>query len=290
MPSTQAPKPQPPPQKRRSYQGGYKGEAATSSRSNAPAAAPAMPSADYGYDDSVQMESVASVSREPTQTSIGFSLAPPPSFRPPATMAGGYDLAFRSLQRETVPSGKGVRRVPLLAQNWPVKVERKLFPGVAPEGFLVAELESPSTTPLPGGVANLFVGADPAGQARLDLISPKEKFTLPLGLDHAIRPVRNVRLVTQEKGLIGKDDLTTYVTTIELANPYRIPIAVKVKDQWPTTDDKNVEVKLLETKPYAIQDTVKGTLEWHLTLSPSSKTNVSFTYSIRRPKGWRLHQ
>ena len=86
----------------------------------------------------------------------------------------------------------------------------------------------------------------------------------------------------------------SYLLLLGVAMPLKylagIPIAVKVKDQWPTADDKEVEVKLAETKPYAIQDTVKGTLEWHLTLAPSSKTNVSFTYSIRRPKGWRLHQ
>ena len=205
-------------------------------------------------------------------------------------MAGGYDLAYASLRPETIKAGKGARRVALFSETWPVSVERKIFPALAKEAFLVAEIKSPSKQVLPGGNANLFVGADPAGSARLNLVSPGEAFTLPLGLDRAIKPLRNVKLVQAEKGFIGKSELTEYVVTTELANPYRYPMPVRIHDQWPVTDDEDVEVKLLKTEPWAIQDKVKGSLEWHLTVPPSGKSVVSFTYSLRRPKGWRMHQ
>lgn len=225
------------------------------------------------------------------------SLSPPPGYQPPsydpnlpASLAGGYDLAYDSLRPETIRAGKGARRVALFSESWPVSVERKVFPALAKEAFLVAEIKSPSKQVLPGGSANLFVGADPAGSARLNLVSPGETFTLPLGLDRAIKPVRNVKLVQAEKGLIGKTELTEYVVTSELANPYAYPMAVRILDQWPVTDDKDVEVKLLKTEPWAIQDPVKGSLEWHLTVPPAGKTVVTFTYSLRRPKGWRMHQ
>ena len=67
-------------------------------------------------------------------------------------------------------------------------------------------------------------------------------------------------------------------------------MSVRILDQWPLTDDKEVEVKLLKTEPWAIQDKVKGSLEWRLNVPASSKAVVSFTYSLRRPKGWRMHQ
>ena len=135
-----------------------------------------------------------------------MSLSPPgawqrPSYDPnlPASLAGGYDLAYASLRSETIKTGKGARRVALFSESWPVTVERKVFPALAKEAFLVAEIKSPSKQVLPGGNANLFVGADPAGTARLNLVSPGEAFTLPLGLDRAIKPVRNVKLVQAEK-------------------------------------------------------------------------------------------
>jgi hypothetical protein len=234
---------------------------------------------------------------KPSTPSAAFNLAPPsvwvpPTYAPnlPASEAGGYDLAWSSLAPETVESGKGAREVALFSQDWPVTVERKLFPALAKDAFLVAELKSPSSTPLPGGEAQLFVGNDPAGHAKLSLVSPGEKFTLPLGLDRALRPERNVELLSAEKGFISKDDVSRYQVTTELANPYPIPIAVKIFDQYPLTDDEHVEVALVSTKPWAKQDKDEGKLEWDLTLPPAKKTTVSFIYTIRRPKNWRLHQ
>jgi hypothetical protein len=228
---------------------------------------------------------------------VGVGLAPPEAYRRPtldsrlpASLAGGYDLAFPTTRPETIPSGKGGRQVPLFTETWPVKVERKLFPALTSAAFLVAELQSPSKQVLPGGEARLFVGDDPAGSAMLKLVAPGERFTLPLGVDRAVRPVRNVALVQSEKGFIGKDEETAYRVTIEVANPYAFPLPVRIHDQWPLARGDDVEVKLVRTEPYARQDKVKGTLEWELSVPASGKTVATFEYTLRHPKGWRMHQ
>lgn len=274
----------------------------------APPPPPSAPApAPRAYAPAVQaVESVTASSRrsldvgeadeEPAPVST-FSLAPPPAWRPPrfgadspVTLADGYDLSFTSLQKETVPSNKGSRRVALWSAQWPVQVERKLFPALTTDAFLVAELKNPSTQVLPGGPAQLSVGADPAGTARLKLVSPGEAFTLPLGIDRALKPVRNVQTVETTQGVFTKDEIGTYTVTIELANPYRAPIAVRVADQWPVSDQKEVETKLLDSKPTAIQDAKRGGLEWRLTIPPQQKQVFSFTYTVKRPRGWKLQQ
>ena len=90
--------------------------------------------------------------------------------------------------------------------------------------------------------------------------------------------------------MFTKEEVGTYTVTIELANPYRAPVAVRVSDQWPVTDQKDVETKLLESKPTAIQDAKKGGLEWRLTIPPQQKQVFSFTYTVKRPRGWKLQQ
>jgi len=266
----------------------------------APAAAPPpepMVEAEELAVAEVQISGKSSRSRGPQVRRTGMSLSPPPAWqRPqfspelPAAAGGGYDLAWPSLQRESVQSGKGARRVALFTQTWPVTTERKLYPALFTESFLVAELKNPASWPLPAGTANLFVGADPAGTASLKLVSPGEKFTLPLGIDRALKPVRNVRVVDAEKGVFSKDDVSEYTVSIQLANPYRAAVAVRLYDQIPVTDDKEVEISLLETKPQAAIDKVRGHLEWRLNVPASSKTEVSFKYTLKRPKGWKMNQ
>ena len=250
------------------------------------------------YSEAIVVSGSSASYRPPVPSdTVGVGLAPPAAWRRPvvdprlpASLAGGYDLAFPSSRKETVPSGGGGRRVPLFTESWPVKTERKLFPALARNAFLVAELQSPSKQVLPGGEASLFVGSDPAGTATLKLVAPGERFTLPLGVDRSVKPVRNVTLVQATKGFLGKDEETLYRVTLEVANPYGFPLPVRIHDQWPLTNDEDVDIKLVRTEPFARQDEVKGTLEWELTVPASGKTVVSFEYTLRHPKGWRMHQ
>lgn len=242
------------------------------------------------------LQSVGGLHSAPA-TIVGVGIAPPPGYRAPqldrssaAAAAGGYDLSYPSLYKESIASGKGSRRVALFSRSFPVSVQRKIFPALAPEAYLVAEINNPSQQPLPGGQAHLFVGADPAGVATLNLVAPGEAFTLPLGLDRAVKPVRNVRMSTVERGVFSKDELTEYLVTTELVNPYRQPIEVRLLDQIPLQGDKNVELKLVRTEPVATPDPTTGGLQWRLTVPAGAKIETRFVYTLRRPKGARLYQ
>jgi hypothetical protein len=209
----------------------------------------------------------------------------------PAVAAGGYDLAYSSAARESVASGGGARRVALFTLTWPVTVERLIYPALAKEAFLVADIKNPSRDPLPGGHANLFVGDDPAGVADLKFVAPGESFFLPLGVDQAIKPIRNVTQSTEEKGIISKDEVTRYTTTVEVTNPYPTALAARVRDQIPLTANKDrAEVRLIASEPAAQHNPVTGALEWRLQIAPGATTTLKFVYSIKRPKGARLVQ
>lgn len=270
------------------------------------------------YSADLSEETVEGSLLRPQAQVLGVGLTPPPGYRPPAlppnsaaARAGGYDLRYVSLYRESLSSGGGTRRVALFSRRFPVSVLRKVYPAVAPDAYLVAVISNPMGErgqPLPGGQARLFVGADPAGKAELQLVAPGERFTLPLGIDRAIKPIRNVNMTTEEKGVFSKDEITQYVVKTELANPYSTPLDVLLVDQLPLPGDKNVELKLLSVSPppsplsnpppagspaspYGPNiDATSGAFEWRLTLPPGGKVETQFTYSLRRPKGARLYQ
>ncbi|WP_163867533.1 mucoidy inhibitor MuiA family protein [Myxococcus eversor] len=208
----------------------------------------------------------------------------------PASLAGGHDLAFTAPRLESVPSARGERSIPLLIESWPVQVERHVYPALASEAFLVAQLTSPSSSALPGGAANLFVGNDSVGTAMLRVIVPGEPFTLPLGVDPAVRTARNVRLVQSKEGFISKDEINTYEVTLEIPNPYPFPLQTQVVDQLPVSGNSELEVKLVRTDPVAQPQSKTGELRWRVVVPPGGKKTVTFEYSLRRPQHWRLTQ
>ncbi len=201
-----------------------------------------------------------------------------------------YDLEYRALRPETVPSGDGQRRVALGTRHFAARLTREIFPALAQAAFLVARLDDDSPDPIAAGPSELFVGEDPAGFARLPLVGPGERFTLPLGVDRAVQPVRRIDLVQGEAGFFSKDDVGSYKVTIELANPYPRPIDVRVIDQWPVSHDEHVQVTLDEVSPRAAQDSDKGELDWTLTLPAASKQILGFSFTVRCPRGWLLTQ
>jgi hypothetical protein len=291
------PTPRPsPPQRYRSEppKGGMAPMAPSPQPASALSAPSAAPQREFESDALQSAPVEVSSFKKQEMATQGVGLAPPPGVElalapgSPAALAQGNDLTFAALRKESVESGGGSRRVPLLSTSWKVAAQRQLFPALAPEAFLTAELESPERTILPGGEARLFVGADPAGLAQLQMMAPGEKFSLPLGVDRALTPLRTVKLAQVEKGLIAKDEVTDYTVTIELANPYPSPTAVRIFDQWPPSREQHVEVQLLETKPYAAQDAATGKLEWRTTLPAHAASTFTFRYRIRRPKGYRL--
>ncbi|HUB07575.1 MAG TPA: mucoidy inhibitor MuiA family protein [Myxococcales bacterium] len=254
----------------------------------------AAPKAAMDFDEVTVESGVVRREAEPAQS---LPLGPPVRYRPPyvppdypAALASGYDLEYQSVRPETVRSGDGQRRVALTSRHFPVRLTRELFPALAQAAFLVADLANASSQPIAGGRAELFVGDDPAGNAQLPFVAPGERFTLPLGVDRAVQPVRRVDLVQGEAGFFEKDDVRTYRVTLELANPYPKPIDLHVVDQWPITHDEHVHVTLDETAPAAEQDPRTGQLDWRITVPPSSKQVLHFSFTVRCPKGWLLTQ
>ncbi|MBI5543099.1 MAG: mucoidy inhibitor MuiA family protein [Deltaproteobacteria bacterium] len=237
------------------------------------------------------------VSSSSLRRAEGFAIDGPsgwstPSFASdlPAALAGGYDFVYLSARRETLRSGPESRRVALHSAKLPAAARLAIFPALRKSAYLVADVTNSSERPLLSGSANLFVGADLQGQARIPTTAAGEKLTLPLGVDEGVQIERNVNVVTRETGLISKDDVTRYEVVIELLNPRAAPVEARVVDQVPLSGEKTVEVKLDRMEPWAIHDQDEGSLEWRLTLKPGAKQVIKFAYTVTRPRGAKLRQ
>src|SRR5262249_28385770 len=125
--------------------------------------------------------------------------------------------------------------------------------------------------------------------AQLPVLRPEDEVELPLGIDHALRAVRNVLLKASSRGLFSKDDLTEVKVSVEIANPHPRPVPLSVIEQLPVAKGEKIEVEVLEVTPAAKRGD-GGRLEWSVQLPARGRTVLAYRYRIVRPKGWELRQ
>jgi hypothetical protein len=251
---------------------------------------------DIRYGDAAPLVASSTVHGASERVDV-VTLAPPPGHRQPplapdvpAVLAGGRSLVFEAIARESVPTGAMARRVALGTWRWPVALERRVVAAARPEGFVLGALRSPAKTPLPAGPAVLFVGAEPVGHARLELVRPGQPFVLPLGLDRGVRATRQVRLESAQTGLINKDEVNRYTVVTEVANAHGRPVQIEVVDQVPRARDDSVTVRVESTGAGAIHDREKDTVTWRARLPAGGAARFTLVYTLRRSSGHRLHQ
>ena len=115
------------------------------------------------------------------------------------------------------------------------------------------------------------------------------------GLEERVRVARNVRADEAAKGVLGGTTAIEHRVEIEASSALGHVAELEVLDRVPVTDEKDVEVSLLSSKPEAAKydqaergQPVRGGLRWTLGLAPGGKATVSFTYKIELPSKCEL--
>lgn len=284
--------------------------------SSAPSAAPSMamaepePAMDYGdMDESVAYEAegesilgglfTSSKDSAPVrQTALGLFEAPTlqklnfGDRSLPAVIAGGLDYVYVSPTPATIPSSSEKLRVPLASATWDAKTHYEATPALMKTAFLTARLKNQGKTPVLAGPVNIFMAGDFAGQGRLETTGPGGEIDLPLGADEDIRLEHRIVPSSRTEGLFGKDDVTDYEVVLQVANYKKRTIEVELFDVLPKSVNEDIEVELLSVKPKASDgpDKAKGRLTWRLKVGAGKTEKVTFTYRIKRPENWQLHQ
>ena len=114
---------------------------------------------------------------------------------------------------------------------------------------------------------------------------------LPLGADEDIRLLHKVVPQTVTEGVISKDEVTTYTTTIEIGNYKKKSITLVVVDQIPKTRNEDIEIEDLKTDPRPEKGPdADGIMHWKLTIPAGKTRTIKFSYKIERPENWQLTQ
>ena len=128
------------------------------------------------------------------------------------------------------------------------------------------------------------------GETDIDGSGTLQNMTLTLGTDQRISVKREKMQDFSSTRLFGSDVKQMFTFKITVKNNQKKEIKLTLKDQYPISTQKNIEVELLkETTPPTTNKADTGVLTWEDTFQPGETKSYQISYSVKYPKGMQLN-
>jgi hypothetical protein len=208
-------------------------------------------------------------------------------FRDPAESRGMFDYRYEAAGRADVPTDGRVHRVSVGTEASPVRIGWRSVPSETPEVFREAHFTNPFDTGLLGGPVDVYLDGSLLATTTIDRIDRGGSLFCGMGVDDRIKIARNVRASEESAGLLGGSISVSHVVDIEVSSTIKDPVKVTILERVPVTDDKSLEVKILEERPPAAAydqsdrgDPVRGGVRFEVVTTPGKKTPISLAYRL----------
>ncbi|CAN5409712.1 DUF4139 domain-containing protein [soil metagenome] len=166
-----------------------------------------------------------------------------------------------------------------------VKANYKFYgvPKLDKDVFLLAEIADWEKLNLLPGEANIIFEGTYIGKSFIDPSSTQDTLNITMGRDKRV-VIKKEKLVDYSSiKFLGSNKKQTFTYEITVKNNKKEDINILVKDQYPISQDKDIDVELLE-RSEATNNEETGVLTWKLKLAPGEVKKLRVSYSVRYPK------
>lgn len=185
--------------------------------------------------------------------------------------------------RHTITAGDVPYVVGVTAEKLKASYEYLTIPKVENSVFLLAKVTGWENLNLIDGVANVYYGTTYIGESNIDTHLVADTLELSLGRDNQI-VVNRTKL--EDKGntqSLGTKRTETFVYEIQLRNNRKAAVSIRVQDQIPVSQEKDITVETTELSNAAL-DIPSGRLQWIKSLAPGETTQYRIAFTVKYPK------
>ncbi|MGV3695843.1 DUF4139 domain-containing protein [Flavobacterium sp.] len=156
-------------------------------------------------------------------------------------------------------------------------------PRAEKEAYLLAEIKEYSKYNILRGEANIIFEGLYVGKTDINPNQTSDTLNLSMGRDKKIS-IRREKVVDKSgtRFLSSKKE-QTFTFDITVRNNKKEAVEVLLKDQYPLSTDKDIEIELLESNG-AKENKETGILTWDLTLNPNETKKIRISYKVKYPK------
>lgn len=154
--------------------------------------------------------------------------------------------------------------------------------------YLVAQLSKLDELQLVPAKANIFFEGTYMGETYLDPTSMEDTLSLSLGKDPNIVVKRTLLQREMKEKIVGTKKERTFSYSIEVKNLKSTSIDIIVQDQFPITQNADIEITNVDLGKGKINDRT-GLIEWEFTLKPKASKDIQFSYQIKHDKDQNIN-
>lgn len=165
----------------------------------------------------------------------------------------------------------------------PATYKHYAVPKLDTEAFLLAEINDYSKYNLLRGEANIIFEGMYIGKTYIDPSQTTDTLNLSMGRDKKISIKREKIAEKSGTKFLSSGREQTFTYDIIIRNNKKEAVKLLLKDQYPISTDKEIEIELLQSDGAKI-DKETGILTWEPELKPGENKKIRISYRVKHPK------
>lgn len=156
-------------------------------------------------------------------------------------------------------------------------------PKLEKEAFLMAKIVDYSKYNLLNGEANIIFEGLYVGKTQINTSQTADTLSLSMGRDKKIAIKREKVVDKSGTKFLSSKKEQTFTYDITIRNSKKEAAQILLKDQYPLSPDKEIEIELLQNDGAKV-DAETGILTWDLNLKPNETKKIRISYQVKYPK------
>lgn len=188
---------------------------------------------------------------------------------------------------DILSNGK-IHSVSLKEIKLPATYKYYAVPKVENDAFLLAEIADYSKYNLLRGEANIIFEGMYVGKTFIEPNQTSDTLNLSMGRDKKVSIKREKVADKSGTKFLSTKKEQTFTFDITVRNNKKEAIELLLKDQYPLTTNKEIEVELLQSDSAKV-NAETGILTWQLQLKPNETKKFRISYRVKYPKDQTLN-
>lgn len=187
-----------------------------------------------------------------------------------------------------VPTNGKAQTATLSNQEINAGFKHYAVPKLDKDAYLLAEIADWGKLNLMAGEANIIFEGTYVGKSFIDPSSTNDTLNLTLGRDKRVVVKREKLIDYSSVKFLGSNKLQKFTYQLTVKNTKKEAINLLLKDQFPLTTNKEIEVELVDDGGAEVNADL-GVLNWKLNLATGETRKIKFTYTVKYPKDKQLN-